>query len=59
MPSSVTTALAWLHVKASALWNVLSAIASNRPLPARDVIVYTLVFAALLAVTPRVLKKLK
>ena len=57
--NTVTAALAWLHVKASALWNVLSAIASNRPLPARDVIVYTLVFAALLAVTPRVLKKLK
>ena len=59
MPSSVTATLTWLHAQASALFATFGNVAANRPEPARQVVVYTLVFAAILAVTPRVLKKLK
>ena len=51
-------ALAVVHAKAAALWTVLSAIAANKPLPARDVIVYTAVFAVLLTVVVPRLPKL-
>ena len=59
MPSSVTALLAWLHAQASALFATFGNVAANRPEPARQVVVYTLVFAALLAVAPRILKKLR
>jgi 6-phosphogluconate dehydrogenase len=50
--------LATLHAKGLGMWQVLSAIAANRPLPARDVIIYTAVFAVLLTViAPKILKK--
>ena len=48
-----------LHAQAVALWGMIAAIAANRPEPARNVIVYTLVLIALLAVTPRIIKKLR
>jgi hypothetical protein len=50
-------AFAWISTQATALWSVLSAIASNRPEPARTVAVYTIVLAVLLAFAPKIIKK--
>ena len=50
-------AVDFLHVQAAALWNVASAIAANRPAPARTVVVYTLALAVLLAFAPKIIKK--
>ena len=50
-------ALAWLGTQVSALWNVLSAIAVNRPEPARTVVVYTVALAVLLAFAPKIIRK--
>ncbi len=43
--------------QAAALWNVLSAIAANKPEPARNVIVYTAALVVLaVLVVPRIVK---
>jgi hypothetical protein len=47
----------FLRVQATALWGVLSAIATNRPEPARTVVIYTIVLAVLLAFAPKIIKK--
>ena len=47
----------WTGTQAAALWNVASAIAANRPAPARTVVVYTLALAVLLAFAPKIIKK--
>jgi hypothetical protein len=53
----VTGILAWLHTQAQVALSVLSAIISNQPAPARQVVIYTLVLAALAAATiPRLIK---
>jgi hypothetical protein len=44
------------RTQGAALWNVLSAIASNKPEPARNVIVYTLALVALLFLVPKIVK---
>jgi hypothetical protein len=48
---------AWLAGHARQEFDVLSAIAVNRPEPARNVIVYALVLLALVSLAPRALKK--
>jgi len=50
-------AFTWLATQATALWNVVSAIAANKPAPARQVVVYTLALAVLLAFAPKIIKK--
>jgi hypothetical protein len=49
-------ALAWLGTQAAALWNVLSAIAANKPEPARNVIVYTVALVVLVIAIPKIVK---
>ena len=46
-----------MRAQASALWNVLSAIAANKPEPARNVLVYTAAFVVLLVFAPKIIKK--
>ena len=48
--------LAWLDAQAHVAWSVLSAIISNQPAPARQVVIYTLVLAALVYVIPKLFK---
>ena len=48
-----------LRAQATALWNVLSAVAANKPEPARNVLVYTAAFVVLLVFTPKIIKKLR
>ena len=46
-----------VRTQAAAAWNVLSAIAANKPEPARNVIVYTVVLVLLAVfVAPRIIK---
>ncbi len=52
----VQQALDIVRTQAAALWNVLSAIAANKPAPARTVVVYTLVLAGLLFLVPKIIK---
>ena len=47
----------WTGTQATALWNVVSAVAANRPAPARQVVIYTLALAVLLAFAPKIIKK--
>lgn len=47
---------AWLDAQAHVAWSVLSAIISNQPAPARQVVIYTLVLAALAYVIPKIIK---
>ncbi len=49
-------ALSWLGNQATALWNILAAVASNRPAPARQVAEYLVVFAVLIVLAPRIAK---
>jgi hypothetical protein len=50
-------AVSILHAKGAGMWQVLSAIAANRPEPARTVIIYTLALAVLLAFAPKIIRK--
>jgi hypothetical protein len=44
------------RTQAAALWNVLSAIAANKPEPARNVVVYTVVLVVLAIAVPKIIK---
>jgi hypothetical protein len=48
--------LPWLHAQANALFATISDVASNRPEPARQVVIYTVVLAALLYAIPKIIK---
>ena len=57
--ATLQQAAVWVHAQVAALWNILSAIGANRPEPARNVVVYTLASAVILAVAPTIIKKLR
>ena len=57
--TAVQTALAWLHAQAATMFATLSAVASNRPEPARQVIVYVLVLVVLAVGIPKLVKVFK
>jgi hypothetical protein len=48
--------LAWLDAQAHVALSVLSAIISNQPAPARQVVIYTLVLIAIAFVIPKIVK---
>jgi hypothetical protein len=48
--------LAWLDAQAHVALSVLSAIISNQPAPARQVVIYTLVLAVLVFLVPKLIK---
>ena len=52
----MTGIFAWLHTQAQVALSVLSAIISNQPAPARQVVIYTLALAALVFVIPKIVK---
>ena len=52
----MTGILAWLTAQAHVAWSVLAAIAANQPAPARQVVIYTLVLAALIFIIPKIIK---
>lgn len=58
--STVQNALIWLHAHVSALFAIIGDVSANRPAPAGQVVVYTLVAAVLLvAVLKAAAKKVK
>lgn len=54
--AAMQQALDFAGAQVTAMWNIGLAVAVNKPEPARNVIVYTLVLAALLAVAPKIIK---
>ena len=48
--------LAWLGTQAHIAQSVVGAIISNRPAPARQVVIYTVVLIALAVIIPKVVK---
>jgi hypothetical protein len=48
--------LAWLDIQAHVAWSVLAAIVSDKPAPARQVVIYTLVLIALAFIVPKIVK---
>lgn len=48
--------LTWLEAQANVAWSVVAAVASNKPAPARQVVIYTLVLIALAFVVPKIVK---
>ena len=48
--------LAWLGMQAHIAGGVLGAIIWNQPAPARQVVIYTLVLAALAFLVPKIIK---
>jgi hypothetical protein len=52
----VSGILAWLGVQAHVMLGVVGAVISNQSAPARQVVIYTAVLAALLYLTPKILK---
>lgn len=48
--------LPWLNTQAHTAMSVYAAIISNQPSPARQVLVYTAVLAAILFVVPKIVK---
>ena len=48
--------LAWLGTQAHIAGSVIGAVATNQPAPARQVVIYTLVLAALAFVIPKLFK---
>jgi hypothetical protein len=48
--------LAWLHTQAAAMVNILSAVAANRPEPARNVIIYMLALLAIGFIVPKIVQ---
>jgi hypothetical protein len=48
--------LTWLHAQANIAASVVGAIISNRPAPARQVVIYTIVLIALAFVVPKIVK---
>ncbi len=47
---------AWLVAQVNVAGSVVSAVASNRPAPARQVVIYTLSLIALMFVVPKIIK---
>ena len=47
---------AWLAGQVHIAWTVVTAIVSNQPAPARQVVIYTLVLIALAVVIPKIVK---
>ena len=52
----MTGVLAWLAAQAHVMASVLGAVMTDRPAPARQVVIYTVVLAALLYVIPKIAK---
>ena len=50
------TLLEWLHAQASIAWSVIGAVISDRPAPARQVVIYVLVLIALAYIVPKIIK---
>ena len=48
--------LAWLDTQLHVAMSVLAAIVSNKPAPARQVVIYTLVLIALAFIVPKIVK---
>ena len=59
MPSSAASILAWLHAQGSALLANFGNVAANRPEPARQVVISTLVTAAVAWAVLKIIKKVK
>jgi hypothetical protein len=55
----VTGVLQWLHAQATALLAVVSAAIGNKPEPARQVFIYTIVLIALAWAAPKIAKLAK
>jgi hypothetical protein len=49
---------AWLQAQADALWSTINAVLTNKPAPARQVVIYMVVIIALAVVLPKVAKTL-
>lgn len=48
--------LIWLGAQANAALSIVGAVASNKPAPARQVLIYTIALAALAVVVPKIIK---
>jgi hypothetical protein len=48
--------LAWLQAQAHVAMSVIGAVLSNKPAPARQVLVYTAALVALMFVVPKIVK---
>ena len=48
--------LAWLSAQVNVAFSVVGAVASNKPAPARQVVIYTLVLIALAFIVPKIVK---
>ena len=59
MPSSVANVLAWLHVQVNALLANFGNVAANRPEPARQVVISTLVTVGVAWAVLKIIKKVK
>ena len=57
--NAVQGALAWLHAQMTVMVSTLAAIASNRPEPARQVVIYVLALVVLALGIPKLVKILK
>lgn len=51
-------ALDWLAAQAHVMLGVVGAVISDRPAPARQVVIYTAVLAVLLYVIPKIVKQI-
>lgn len=51
--------LVWLHTQMTVMVSTLAAIASNRPAPARQVVIYVLALVVLAIGVPRLVKIFK
>ena len=48
--------LTWLHTQADAATQVIGAVISNQPAPAREVVIYVFVIIALAVIIPKIVK---
>lgn len=46
----------WLSAQVDVIFSVVGAVASNKPAPARQVVIYTLVLIALAFIVPKIAK---
>ena len=53
---NLNAVLAWLQAQASAIFATIGNVVSDRPEPARQVVVYVAVLAVLVFVIPRIIK---
>ena len=55
--NAVNGALTWLHAQASALFSNIGAVVANRPEPARQVVISTLVTIFVIVAAIKIIKK--